>query len=181
MDFKELLFAIQKSVSSLSDGWLFKSIISATLAGIGSVHVNTLGAFIVLIFIDLFTRWAAISKQHLIDSGKTEESKSICCCITDIIAAFKAGYINSSAMKNRFAGKLLVYGLLTIMAANVDTMLLSAGESQILLRMTWVYLAATEAMSILENLREAGVEQAARLLDFVKARLGVLFDRNKNK
>lgn len=180
MDFKELLVSIQKSAGTLADGWIAKTAISAVLAT-GSVHGSALGAFVMLVFVDLLTRWIARCYKHLQDSGKSDEQLNLVCCLVDIPEAFKDGYINSSAMKHRFAGKILLYGLLTIMAVNVDNMVLAAGESQVMLRMVWIYLAATEAMSILENLREAGVEQAGDLLQFVKGRLGVLFDRNKSK
>jgi N-acetylmuramoyl-L-alanine amidase len=84
-------------------------------------------------------------------------------------------------MKHRFAGKLILYLILTIMAVDADFLLVAAGETPLLLKVAWVYLAATEAISVLENLRDAGVEQASGLLDFLRSRLSVLLDRFKTK
>lgn len=181
MDFRELLHAIQKSAGTLVDGWMAKTIISVFVAAVESVHGSALAAFVFLVFVDLVTRWTAICRQHLVDTGQAMDSENLYCCLINIPAAFRAGYINSSTMKHRFAGKILIYGLLTLMAVNVDRMVLAAGETQVMLRMTWVYLAATEAMSILENLRDAGVEQAGGLLDFVRGRLNTWIDKNKSK
>ncbi|CVK18373.1 hypothetical protein SPSPH_044430 [Sporomusa sphaeroides DSM 2875] len=54
-------------------------------------------------------------------------------------------------------------------------------RTPLLLKVAWVYLAATEAISVLENLRDAGIEQAASPLDFLRSRLGVMLERFKNK
>ena len=61
-------------------------------------------------------------------------------------------------MKHRFVGKIIVYIVLTFMAVNVDKVLFASGEVPLILKVVWVYLAATEAISVLENLRDAGVE-----------------------
>lgn len=181
MDYKELFYSMQKSAGNLADGWLAKSFVSVGLAVAGSIYGSALVAFVFLVFIDLLTRWMAIVRQFRIDAGDIAENVTLCCCVTGIPAAFHAGYINSSAMKHRFAGKIILYGFLTLMAVNVDKLILAAGESQFMLRTVWVYLAATEAMSILENLRDAGAEQAGSLLDFARGRLAVLMERYKNK
>jgi len=67
------------------------------------------------------------------------------------------------------------------MAVNADKVLFASGEVPLILKVVWVYLAATEAISVLENLRDAGVEQANGLLDFFRSRLTVLLDRFKQK
>jgi hypothetical protein len=46
-----------------------------------------------------------------------------------------------------------------------------------LLRVVWIYLAATEALSILENFRDAGIEQAGGLIDFLRSRLQALLTK----
>ncbi|WP_312560202.1 phage holin family protein [Anaerospora sp.] len=176
MDYKDLLEAIAKAGQSLADTWLFKTILAVIVALVTSVHGSALLAFTVLIFVDLVTRWIAISYKHLQDCSKSSDLLS---CIVNIPAAFDAGWINSDAMKHRFAGKLILYLVLTIMAVDADFLLVAAGETPLLLKVAWVYLAATEAISVLENLRDAGVEQASGLLDFLRSRLSVLLDRLK--
>lgn len=178
MDYKDLLEAIAKAGQSLADTWLFKTILAVIVGLATSVHGGALLAFTVLIFVDLVTRWIAISYKHLQDCSKLS---GLLRCIINIPAAFKAGRINSDAMKHRFAGKWILYLILTIMAVNADFLLVAAGETPLLLKVVWVYLAATEAISVLENLRDAGVEQASGLLDFLRSRLSVLLDRFKTK
>ena len=179
MDIYELSVSLQKSVTTLADCWLFKLVVSAYLAIAGSVHGNALGAFVMLIFLDLFTRWVAIGRKHLIDTGNNGENPNIYDSLMDIPAAFKAGYINSSSMKHRFAGKLILYGALTIMAANVDILLVAVSENPVMMKTTWIYLVATEVMSILENLREAGVEQAGSILVFIRGKWRGWLEKNK--
>ena len=57
--------------NSLTEGFVLKAILSFAAAVaiwlIGIKHVQILGVFILLVFIDLFTKWAAISYQMLID------------------------------------------------------------------------------------------------------------------
>lgn len=178
MNYKDLIEAIAKAGQGLVDAWLFKTVLALIVGALTSVHGSALLAFIVLIFIDLITRWIALSYKHLQDCGKSDDLLS---CVQNIPAAIKAGKINSDAMKHRFAGKLILYIALTIMAASADNMLKLAGEIPLLLKVAWVYLAATEAISVLENLRDAGIEQAGGLLDFLRSRLGVLLERFKTK
>lgn len=178
MNYKDLIEAITKAGQGLTDAWLFKTILAFIVAAVTSVHGSALLTFIVLIFVDLVTRWIAISYKHLQDCSKVSDLLS---CLLNIPAAFNAGRINSDAMKHRFAGKLILYMALTIMAVSADNMLKLAGETPLLLKVAWVYLAATEAISVLENLRDAGIEQAASLLDFLCSRLGVMLERFKNK
>jgi hypothetical protein len=178
MDFENLLKAIAKSGHSLADAWLFKTAFALLVATAASAHGIALFAFAVLVFIDLFTRWLALCYAHLKDSGKDNDLLN---CFYDIPAAIKAGYINSSAMKHRFIGKIIVYMLLTFMAVSVDKILFVSGETPIILKVVWTYLAATEAMSVLENLRDAGIEQAGGLLDFLRGRLSIMLERFKQK
>ncbi len=71
-------------------------------------------------------------------------------------------------MKHRFCWQDHIYILLTFMAVSVDNVLHAGGETPIILKLVWTYLAATEGMSVLENLRDAGFEQANDLLNFLR-------------
>lgn len=178
LNFEELVKAIFKASQSFVDAWLFKAVMALTITGITSAHGSALLWFVVLVFIDLVTRWNAITYKYLQDCQKDSDLLS---CIISMPAAWKAGYINSSAMKHRFGGKIIFYIFITMMAVSADNMLQLAGETPLLLKLAWVYLAATEAISVLENLRDAGIERASVLLDFLRSRLSVLFERFKTK
>lgn len=178
MNLENLLQSIIKAIQGIADTWLLKTIVALTLTLVTSVHGSALIAFATLVFIDLLTRWIALCYTHLSDCGRDRDLVS---CIMDIPKAFKDGYINSNAMKHRFVGKIIVYIVLTFMAVKTDELLQLSGETALILKVTWVYLAATEAISVLENLRDAGVEQANGLLDFLRSRLTVLVERFKQK
>ena len=120
LNYKDLIEAITKAGQGLTDAWLFKTILAFIVAAVTSVHGSALLTFIVLIFVDLVTRWIAISYKHLQDCSKVSDLLS---CLLNIPAAFNAGRINSDAMKHRFAGKLILYMALTIMAVSADNML----------------------------------------------------------
>ncbi|SFM21494.1 phage holin family protein [Pelosinus propionicus] len=178
MDIENLLKAIVKAGQSLADAWLFKMGVALVISTATSLHGSALITFVTLVFIDLLTRWIALCYTHLKDCGLENDLVS---CILDIPAAFKAGYINSNAMKHRFVGKIVVYIVLTFMAVKTDELLQLSGEAALILKVTWVYLATTEAISVLENLRDAGVEQASGLLDFFRSKLTVWLDRFKQR
>jgi len=104
---KEALYmAITDSIRSLRDVWVVKLITSFFLAAIYNLHVQLICAFAVLVFLDLGTKWLALSKMHLENSGK---EANIIKEIKNIPAARRAGYIKSTVMKNRFIGKMFIY------------------------------------------------------------------------
>lgn len=178
MNFENLSQSIIKAIHGIADTWLLKSIMAFTITMVTSVHGSALIAFATLVFIDLLTRWLALCYAHLKDCGQNNDLVS---CILDVPKAIKDGYINSDAMKHRFIGKIIVYLVLTFMAVKTDELLQLSGETALILKVTWAYLAATEAISVLENLRDAGVEQANGLLDFLRSRATVLLERFKQK
>jgi hypothetical protein len=178
LDFENLSKAIVKAGQSLSDAWVFKMVVALAASTVTSVHGSVLIAFVMLVFVDLITRWIALSYTYLKDCSRECDLFS---CVINIPSAIRVGYINSDAMKHRFIGKIIVYIILTFMAVNVDKVLSVSGESPLILKVVWLYLAATEAISVLENLRDAGVEQANGLLDFLRNRLTILLDRFKQK
>lgn len=181
MDFDNLYKAIVKAWQNLMDAWMFKTVVSLGVGMITSVHGSALAAFATLVFIDLLTRWIALSYVHLKDSGKSDDELDLYNCLIDIPAAIKTGYINSDMMKHRFVGKVIVYILLTVIAVNVDKLLNLSGETPVILKVVWIYLATTEGLSVLENLRDSGIEQAKGLLDFFRDRLAVFLGRLKQK
>lgn len=178
MNYEDLIKALYKAAQSFTDAWLFKTVMAVTITGVTSAHGSALMWFVVLIVIDLITKWNQLSYQYLKDCQKNSD---LICSILSIPAAWKAGYINSDAMKHRFSGKIIFYIFVTIMAVSADNMVKLAGETPVLLKVAWIYLATTEAISVLENLRDAGIEQAGSLLDFLRNRVTTLLDRFKQK
>ncbi|WP_456060670.1 phage holin family protein [Anaerosinus massiliensis] len=178
LNFNELWISICKAFHGLLDAWVIKAMIAFVVPIVTGIHGSALTAFVSLVFIDLLTRWIAICYEHL---SKNAQPNDLFSCIKDIPAAIRAGYINSDVMKHRFAGKILVYVILTIVAVKADELIIISSESPVLLKATWVYLAITEAISILENLRDAGIEQANDLLNFLRDKASLTLNKFKNR
>jgi len=168
MDVLETVWGfLLRSANTLVDLWPVKVLISMVLAVGVSSYGPAVGAFVVLIFIDLMTRWVAISYQCLTDEGK--EDRCLWTCVLEVPGARAKGYIKSEAMKHRFGGKIILYFIIIIMAGSADKMI--APGSVMLLNVAMFYLAATEMISILENLQAAGVENVDPLLTFIRGKM----------
>ena len=146
---------------------------------LGSFGVAS-SAFIMLIVIDLATKWLSLSYKCLIDNGTCQADAGLYECMIKMQDAMVKGYISSSEMKHRFAGKVILYMTVTIMAMQVDRMMGAANQSVLFLNMSLFYFAATEGMSILENLRDAGVSSVEPFLTFIRNKLGSVLGSNKN-
>lgn len=181
MDVIEKVWAItMKSYQSFTDLWIFKTFISMVLAFIlGNFGVAST-SFIMLIVIDLLTKWLALSYKCLIDNGTCQDDAGLYECMIKMQDAAVKGYIKSGEMKHRFAGKVILYMFVTLMAIQVDRMLGAANQSVLFLNMAWFYFGATEGISILENLRDAGVSSIDPLLTFIRNKLGSVLGSNKN-
>ncbi len=161
--------AAKGAVHSLIDVALAKISLAGTLSFFFSSHGTALLAFIVLILIDLLTKWLALANKYLLDQGTCREQAGLWQCACSMKQAFASRYITSAMMKTKFAGKIILYMVLVAAVVQVDHM---AGGDGLFLRTAWYYLAATEALSIVENLRDAGVQSLTPLLAFIRSKLG---------
>lgn len=167
MEIWENVFKAAKSaVVSIIDVAPVKATAAGALAFTTGSHGTALAAFVGLILIDLLTKYLSLSAQRLIDS---KLPAGLWQCLLGIPDAFNDGYIKSELMKTKFAGKLVLYMVLVAAAVHVDTM---TGSEGVFLKASWYYLAATEAISIVENLRDAGVQSLDPLLAFIRTKLG---------
>lgn len=168
---EHVLKAVKSSALALADVAPVKTAGAFVCAFATSSHGTALGAFVVLILIDLVTKWIALSYRCLIDKGVGQEQAGLWQCFKNMTIAFRLKYITSEMMKTKFTGKIILYMTLVLTAIHVDDM---AGGDGVFLKATWYYLAATEAISIVENLRDAGVESLEPLLTFIRSKLGGL-------
>lgn len=161
--------AIIDSIKSLQDVWVIKLIASFFVAAIYNLHVQLICAFAVLVFIDLATKWLSLSKMHLENQSK---EISLFAEVKNIPNARRAGHISSTEMKNRFFGKILIYCLLTFSGGMVDLMLIGQARPAMAVALVVGYLSVTELLSIVENLEDAGVEEARKLKDLIDRKRG---------
>ncbi len=170
MNLQELILSVVSALQTMKDAWLVKLVASFFVAVLASTPSKLLGLFVILVFFDLFTRWLALSKKHLEDKGV--EQISLLSCLVNMKKAREAGYIQSAPMKHRFAGKFIWYSLMCLVAATLDIQLGTLNQPQYFVKLFIAYMGASEAMSILENCQEAGVDQASGLLELIRQKRG---------
>lgn len=176
---------MQELTNFLCDAWrtLTESFaIKALLAVIAEVgiymlglkHVQVLGIFILLVFLDLITKWAAISYQMLIDLGASPDNISGSDKYIAIPAAWGKGLISSKHMRKPFVTKVLTYCLATGAAWCFDFM---AGNYAFAVNLVWLYLGSVEFLSILENMRDGGNSTISGLLELVQSKVDALLKK----
>ena len=158
---------------SLVESFVLKSMLSVAGAVaiwlIGIKHVQILGVFILLVFIDLFTKWAAIAYQMLIDEYKYKaEDIAVWEKYRAIPIAFDNGKISSKYMRKGFVFKVATYVAATLAAVLFDEM---SGQKQFAVSLVWLYLGSCEFLSILENLRDGGNVMLGKFLDLIRAKI----------
>lgn len=176
---------MQELTNFLCDAWqtLTESFaIKALLAVIAEIgiymlglkHVQVLGIFIMLVFLDLITKWSAISYQMLIDLGASPDNISGSDKYIAIPAAWGKGLINSKHMRKPFVTKVLTYCLATAGAWCFDFM---AGNYAFAVNLVWLYLGSVEFLSILENMRDGGNSTISGLLELVQSKVDALLKK----
>lgn len=157
---------VLNTLRNLSHDMVIKLLASSILAAI-CYHAALFFAFGLVVFLDLFTRWLALSHQNLVTQ---KQEATLVDCLYGIPQAHKAGLISSYVMRKTFFSKMVTYLLLIIGASIVDYMLKGSGGSVMAVSMVITYLSMTELLSIVENLDEAGVSAMHDLIDLIKGR-----------
>lgn len=163
---------------TLTDSFVLKALL-AVIAEVGIYilglkHVQVLGIFILLVFLDLITKWAAISYQMLVDMGANADNLTALDKYIAIPAAWGKGLISSKHMRKPFVTKVLTYCLATAGAYCFDFM---AGNYAFAVNLVWLYLGSVEFLSILENMRDGGNTAISGLLDVVHARVDMILKK----
>ena len=147
-----------------------KTALGAIIAALLYKHVIMFYCFVGLVFLDCFTRWLAISHDYLVANEKKEKPslwKSFC----SISRARAAGKISSTIMRERGLSKIMVYIVAVFTSAISDKLLLSIGSQPWLVSLIIGYLTVTEALSVVENISDAGVGSLGRIIDKIKCRI----------
>lgn len=147
-----------------------KTALGAIIAALLYKHVIMFYCFVGLVFLDCFTRWLAISHDYLVANEK-EEKPSLWKSFCSISRARAAGKISSTIMRERGLSKIMVYIVAVFTSAISDKLLLSIGSQPWLVSLIIGYLTVTEALSVVENLSDAGVGSLGRIIDKIKGRI----------
>ena len=170
MGVSDLLSSASNAAHGLSQHWTTKAVLAAIMGAAYSMHAQLLLAFVGLVILDLVTKWISLSYAHLAKRRK-KNKPTLMEAFRNIPKARSAGYIKSTVMKDRFLGKVLVYLLIVLAGGFVDSMLEAMHHPTWAVVLCVGYLSATEMLSILENLQDSGVEEAAKLHEIVEKKL----------
>ena len=122
--------------------------------------------FITLEVIDIFTRWLAQS-YHCYKALYPQSKCGLYKSLTFLWQARKWRYIRSTGLRDGFTDKMLLYCLLLLVGALVDSAYALAHTPKVLSSIITVVLSSTEALSILENISEMN-EIAKKVKEQVK-------------
>ena len=168
MDITQLYNAIFRAADRLGSYWQAKVIAAGLLAAM-QFHFELLTLFVLLIVIDLATKWVELSYNNI----KTEDYEpGIIDSIRAIPAAHRAGIISSRVMKTQFCGKIIVYVIVVMAGSIMDTMTVQVHSYGLVMPLCVSYLAASEILSIIENLDDAGVSAVHDLAALIKRKRG---------
>lgn len=157
---------IQKNFNTLMDNFVIKIIGSGVVIML-VYHSMLCALFAIVVCLDLYTRWIALTKKYLESEDK---ESSLFDCVKSMNTARKAGYINSYMMRKHFVSKMLTYFIAVFGAFIVDTILVKIGTKPMMVTTALGYLATTEMLSVVENLDEAGVAMVHDLVEILKGK-----------
>lgn len=163
---QSILIEIQKNFNSLMDNFILKIIGSGVVIML-VYHSMLCALFTVMVCLDLYTRWIALTKKYLESEGK---ESSLLDCVKSMNTARKAGFINSYMMRKCFVSKMLTYFIAVFGAFIVDVILTKIGTKPMMVTTALGYLATTELLSVVENLDEAGVAMVHDLVEILKGK-----------
>lgn len=160
-------------LQTLAEAWPAK--IAATCLGfivseMFQLHLHLFLLFTLLEFVDCLTKWLALSYTMIRDKDSAAEP-SLWECIKNIPAAHRAQYIQSEIMRKQFFNKMITYLILIVAAGTGDYIIRLTHKPDLLLSLVVTYISATELLSVLENLNDAGVSMAGALISIVKSRM----------
>lgn len=172
----EITHFLEEAWRMMTESFAIKSLLAVVaevgIYVLGLKHIQVLGVFIVLVLLDLLTKWSAIGYQMLVDMGAKPENISSYAKYIAIPAAWGKGLISSKHMRKPFITKVLTYCLATAGAWCFDFM---AGNYAFAVNLVWLYLGSVEFLSILENMRDGGNATISGLLDLVQSKIdGIL-------
>ncbi|WP_273260677.1 phage holin family protein [Negativicoccus succinicivorans] len=170
-ELNEIIQGVSEAMTRLADAWWVKSAFSAiggaAVCLIQIKHIQVLGVFILLVLLDLATKWSAIAYQMLIEKGAKPENISGADKWLAIPMAFAEKRITSRFCRKGFIYKVITYTIATAAGFCWDFMT-GAGFA---VNLVWMYLGASEFLSILENLRDGGNVAMGRFLELVKDKI----------
>ena len=163
---------ITKTAQAITDKGIEKlavSAVGATLLDLGTIFA----LFIGLELIDILTRCMAMSAllwKNMYGEEIVRKKGNLLNYIKWIWQTHKWRYIDSSALRDGFWSKTIVYFILIFVGFLGDTILMVKHIPQFVLVIFCGILVCTETLSILENLDECGVSSVGDIKALIQKR-----------
>ncbi len=167
---------LQCNLSGLCANGGLKVIGASIVTGVTSFFSNDFFVyfiyFVVLVVLDLFTKQLSLSARYLAKKkGVDVADINLKAKFLGVAPAFDAGAINSLYMRDKFSKKLLTYLLVVGSAFFTDCMICGGSDNFIFFKLSVAYLAVSEFLSVLENLRDCGNERLGRLIELINKKV----------
>lgn len=158
-----------KSVTDKGTEKMVASAVGATMLDLGTIFT----LFIGLELVDILTRCMAMSAllwKNMYGEEIVQKKGNLLNYIKWIWQAHKWRYIDSSALRDGFWSKTIVYFILIFVGFLGDTILSIKHMPQFVLVIFCGILVCTEVLSILENLDECGVSSVHDIRTLIQKR-----------
>lgn len=159
-----------KYVKGIEDYFIYK-VLAGIWASFWSDELPQL--FLIFVFLeimDIFTRWLALTADWYKKVYPQSEG-NLYIYLKWMWQARKWRWIKSTGLRDGFCDKMLVYLILLLVAALVDGALIIGHVPPVMRMVTTMVLATTEALSICENLGEAGVSVVKEIEKKIKEKV----------
>lgn len=125
----------------------------------------------VFVVLDTLTKWTAIIRRYMLDSGITAEQISFTAYLCGFVHAWKPGYLTSTALRQCLGEKIFTYAILIIFASLMGKLpeinVASVAVNKSISGGIYAYIAMTELLSITENLEDMGNSSLAQFKQYV--------------
>ncbi len=172
---------LARAASALAHNWETKTTVAVTAATIlDSLYAQLTGvygtiatAYFWVITMDIVTKWLARGNQHLLAHGMTQEQITTMDKVGAIVLAFNAGELTSRLMLGGFVSKFVLFGIGVVTAVKLDKIFHAMNIPLPLTVLTFVlgYFCYHEAISIAENLRDAGNSHMDKLVELLNTNI----------
>ena len=170
-----------RAMSALAHNWETKATVAVTAATIldhayaqlTGVYGTIATAYFWVITMDIVTKWLARGNQHLLAHGMTQEQITTMDKVGAIVLAFNAGELTSRLMLGGFVSKFVLFGIGVVTAVKLDKIFHAMNIPLPLTVLTFVlgYFCYHEAISIAENLRDAGNSHMDKLVELLNTNI----------
>lgn len=166
----KLVRMLRHGLDSILDLWpvkmLFSAISSAFVFLFGGSEV-IFAVVVVFIALDTLTKWAAITKQYLLSTGREEDSLTVWDMLRGFSQAWQPGFLTSTELRRHWSEKIFTYAVLVISAGLImklpEIVLFGTPVNRSISGGIYSMIALTELISIIENLEEMGNKHLAQL------------------